>query len=229
MEMGFDSSETTYPLTQGSSERASLIGSFQTIFNEENSPYDENWDYETTDGFLEWTSQQDYEGFLALDEGKVIGFSWGYKVDPGEINVDKKFPEELQQADIDFYDGETFMIDEVGVMPGYRGQGLGKKLEENLMNTLVDRDDISRVMQRTQLSEDNQAKLNLDYQLGFNPVTYGTENEAVLQEVDFVGTSGSDERVYLWREANQKTNKEPDNDIWSDINEELGGEVIDLE
>lgn len=200
VEFGYEDSETDYPLEVNSTERASLIGSFQTVFTDENSPYDENWDYETTNGFLDWTSGQDYEGILAVDDGKVVGFSWGYRVDPEEVDVDEKFPDELQELDQDIYDGETFMIDEVGVMPEYRGQGVATELESGLLEKIDEREDVSRVMQRTQWSGENTGKLYLDGKMGFQAFLIGEDNDPVTQEVEFVGKDGSDERIYLGQE-----------------------------
>lgn len=199
IEFGYDSSETVYPLEESSTERASLIGSFQTVFTDENSPYDENWDFETTDDFLKWTSEQDYEGLLAVDEGRVVGFTWGYRVEPEEIDVGEKYPDGLEEVEPDIYDGETFMVDEVGVLPDYRGQGLGTKLESCLMEKLDQREDISRVMQRTQWSGENTGKLKLDGKMGFEAFLQGDENDPVTQDVPFVGNEGSDERIYLFQ------------------------------
>ena len=203
-EFGFEPSETRYPLDDPSN-RGSLIGSFQTVFNDENSPYDENWDYQTADDFLEWTSRQDYEGLLAVEDGRVVGFTWGYRIDPETVNVDEKFPEELREVEPDVYDGETFMIDEVGVLPGpYRGNNIGTRLEEGLLEKLQDRDDISRAMQRTQWSGENTGKLWLDGKSGFDALLYNDENDPVTQEVEFVGKEGSDERIYLWKDLERE-------------------------
>lgn len=203
VDFGYSPGETSYPIEENSVERASLIGSFQTVFTEENSPYDENWDYQTTNDFLEWTSDQDYEGLLVIDEGRVVGFAWGYRVDPETVDIEGKFPDRLDDQDQDFYDGETFMIDEVGVMPEYRGNGIGRELESGLLENISERSNISRALQRTQWSGENQAKLGLDNDLSFEVLTYedGVAEKPVLQEVDFVGTDGSDERAYLWRDV----------------------------
>lgn len=202
VEFGYDSSETDYPLAENSTERASLIGSFLTIFNDENSPYDENWDFETTNDFLESTSELDYEGVIAVEEGRVVGFAWGYRVDKDSVDVDEKYPEELDEVVPEIYDGQTFMIDEVGVMPDYRDQGLGTTLESCLLSKLDERDDISRTMQRTQWSGQNIPKLQLDKNMGFEVLTYeeGRAQKPVLQEVEFVGKDGSDDRAYLFQE-----------------------------
>lgn len=201
-EFGFDSKETDYPLEPNSSERASLIGAFETVFNGENSPYDENWDYENLDEFLDSTEEKDYEGVIVVDEGRVAGFAWGYRIDPSGPEMEGKFPGELDFVDEEIYDGSTFMIDEVGVMPDYRGQKLGTRIESALLDRMERRDDISRVMQRTQWSGQNIPKLVIDTRLGFDKFTFseGVAEEPVLEEVEFVGKDGSDERVYLWKE-----------------------------
>lgn len=197
VDFGFADWETDYPLNDPGN-RASLIGAFETVFTKENSPYDENWDYETVDELLDWTSEQDYKGTLAISDGKVIGFSWGYRVSD-DIDIDEKFPKELKELETELYDGETFMIDEVGVMPGgYRGEGIGTQLEARTVRKAAEREDISRAMQRTQNSFRNLPKLALDYNLGFEP--FEKNGQPVFQDVKFVGKPGGDERIYLGQE-----------------------------
>jgi GNAT superfamily N-acetyltransferase len=202
VDFGYDRTETRYPLEENSAERASLIGSFQTVFTDQNSPYDENWGFETTNDFLESTSELDYEGILAVEEGRVAGFAWGYRVDKDSADVEEKYPEVIDDVVPEIYDGETFMIDEVGVMPDYRDQGLGTALESCLLSKLSEKEDISRSMQRTQWSGQNMPKLELDKNMGFDVLTFqdGRADKPVLQEVEFVGKEGSDERAYLFQE-----------------------------
>jgi hypothetical protein len=129
-DFGFNQDETDYPLNDPA-RRSSLIGAFETVFTDENSPYDENWDYETLDGFLDWTEGQDYEGTLAVLDGRVTGFSWGYRIDSETVETEDKFPEELKELEEEIYDGETFMIDEVGVLPSPIGmKGLEQRLKK---------------------------------------------------------------------------------------------------
>lgn len=199
-DFGFSQEETEYPLNDPA-RRGSLIGAFETVFTGENSPYNENWDYETLDSFLDWTEEQDYEGTLAVQDGRVIGFSWGYRVDLELEEIEEKFPEELRELEEEIYDGETFMIDEVGVLPGpYRNEGIGTEVEKRTLQKAEKRDDIFRAMQRTQWSGENSGKLRLDGKLGFKAFLEGEENNPVTQEVEFVGKPGSDERVYLWKD-----------------------------
>ncbi|WEL23413.1 GNAT family N-acetyltransferase [Candidatus Nanohalovita haloferacivicina] len=199
LDFGFDPSETEYPLNdQGN--RDALIGLFQTVFTEENSPYDEDWDYEVVDDFLEWTSEMDYEGTIAVLNDEPIGFSWGYRVDSDEVDVDEKFPDGLEEVNPDIYDGSTFMIDEVGVSPDYRGNGIGTQVEARTLRKAAERDNLDRAMQRTQWSGENSGKLWLDGRMGFSAFLQGEENDPVTQEVEFVGKPGSDERIYLGQE-----------------------------
>lgn len=199
VDFGFSEEETSRPLQD--EYRDSLIETFREVFTIENSPYDEDWSYEQVDDFLDKTQNKDYIGTIAVDTQteEVVGFTWGYRVDPQQINTDEKFPGELEDIGTELYDGETFMIDEVGVDPEYRRRGIGRNLEQSLLQKLRQDNQISRAMQRTQWSGENIPKLQLDYELGFDPFTYsdGVAEKPVLQEVPFVGNPGGDERVYL--------------------------------
>lgn len=191
---GFDHHETGYPL-DNDVNRASLIGSFQMVFD--NSVYGENWDYETTANFLESTSQKDYEGVLAASEGGLVGFVWGHRLEP---DMAEDYPAELQEAEVDVFDGESYILDELGVLPEYRGQGIGQYLEEQYIEDVTEKKDASRIVQRTQNSSDNVVKLSLDDKTGFEPILDQTD-EPIIEEVPLVGLEESDKRIYLWREV----------------------------
>lgn len=200
---GFDRTETSYPLNN-TKYRDELIETFQDVFTEENSPYDEEWSYDDVDDFLEWTSGVDYSGVMAVDtvSEDLAGFTWGYRIDPQSklINPDEKFPGGVEKVRPDMYDGNSFMLDEIGVDPECRRRGIGSNLESMLLEELEEDDEIERVMQRTQWSGENTGKLKLDGRMGFQAFLEGDENDPVTQEVEFVGTEGSDERIYLFQE-----------------------------
>ena len=202
---GFSGNETSYPLND-QCNRDDLIEIFQEVFTAENSPYDEDWSYEDVDGFLEDTSQMDYTGVLAVDStvDELVGFAWGYRIDPRNdlIDPEEKFPSEVQNVKPEMYDGDGFMLDEIGVDPDYRAQGIGTELESRLLEELDEDTEIERVMQRTQWSGQNIPKLQLDNNMGFDVLTFqdGRADKPVLQEVEFVGKDGSDERAYLTQE-----------------------------
>lgn len=216
-DFGFEPNETDYPLEQDE-KRASLIGAFEMAFSD--SPYGENFDYDLMDGFLEGTSEKDYEGRLAVSDGAVVGFAWGYRVETGQspgVNDESDFPEELLDSKTDFFDGETYYFEELGVLPDYRDQGIGKELKRQELEKVKQRDDISRGLMRTQYNGEqleglelpeefrdeegvgNEKKLGLDVDLGFEPVE--AEGKPVIQEVELVGTEGADQRIYMSREV----------------------------
>lgn len=190
---GFDSEDTSYPLSR-QANASSLIGAFQTVFD--HSVYGENWDYETTSNFLESTQQKDYEGRVAVDDGRVVGFVWGHRIEP---EMTEKLPDELQNVDLDIFDGESYILDELGVLPEYRGQGIGSDLEELYIEDVAQKEDSSRIIQRTQLTPENGAKLHLDGANDFTAIL-DDEYDPVVEDVDLVGVEGRDERIYLWRE-----------------------------
>lgn len=208
---GFEPDKTDYPL-ENDAKRASLIGSFQMTFND--SPYGENFDYGLMDGFLDDTSDRDYEGRVALIDGRVVGFAWGHRV---ESDMDSEFPEELQDAETDFFDGEAFYFEELGVVPDFRGEGIGKELKRQELEQVKQRDDISQGLMRTQYNGEeleglelpeevsnesgtgNETKLGLDVDLGFEPVE--VDGGPVIEEVDLVGVDGTDQRIYMSREV----------------------------
>jgi ribosomal protein S18 acetylase RimI-like enzyme len=200
---GFGEDETSHPL-DNPDYRDELIETFQGVFTAENSPYDEDWSYEDVDEFLEWTSQVEYAGVLAFDtvSDELAGFTWGYRIDPEDelINPDEKFPDGIEDVVPEVYDGGTFMLDEIGVDPEYRLQGIGSELESRLLQELGQSSQIEIVMQRTQWSGENTGKLRLDGRMGFQALLQGEDNDPVTQEVPFVGTDGSDERIYLLQE-----------------------------
>jgi len=200
---GFGEEDTSRPLND-SEYRAELIETFQEVFTAENSPYDEDWGYEDVDDFLDWTSEVDYSGVMAVDtvSDELAGFTWGYRVEPSNELIDpqEKFPSGIEDVEPGMYDGKTFMLDEIGVDPDYRRKGIGTELESRLLQELDQQQRIDRVMQRTQWSGQNTGKLSLDGRMGFNALLQGEENNPVTQEVEFVGNEGSDERIYLFQE-----------------------------
>lgn len=73
-------------------------------------------------------SKKGSAGFLSFSwntKVEVIGFSWGYRVDSRQLAELASNPEMEKFFDL----GDTaFYIDELGVSPGYRNSGVGKRL-----------------------------------------------------------------------------------------------------
>lgn len=198
--LGFDPEETSYPISRDEN-LASLIGAFQMTFND--SVYQENWDYEFTRDIITGLQDKDYEGVLALNEGTVVGFAWGYVPEPEEMRIDSDFPDELQEVDVPFLDGETYWFNELGIVEDWRDQGLGKSLKAQELEKVAERSDISRGLERTNFEDENKKKLGLDNDLGFEPVEY--QGEPLVKEIEQVGVEDeegnpmTDPRVYMWR------------------------------
>lgn len=63
--------------------------------------------------------------FVALSQSCVVGFTWGY-----ELTVDKAVERYLEAPGLSskICQGQYFYFDEIAVLPGYRGIGIGKTL-----------------------------------------------------------------------------------------------------
>lgn len=85
----------------------------------------------TSQVMTDFYSQMKKNGALCLVAVKsqgVIGFTWGY-----ELSVSADVDEHLEAPGLHkIIVGEYFYLDEVGVLPGYQKQGIGKKLLEKL-------------------------------------------------------------------------------------------------
>lgn len=210
VDFGFEGSETDYPLNRDE-YRASLIGAFQMAFNE--SPYSENFDFETMQSFLDETEEKDYLGRIALVDNNVVGFAWGYRIESG---MSSDFPDEIFGPETELSEGDSYYFEELGVLPDYRGQGIGKELKRQELQQVKQREDVSEGFMRTQYNGErleglelpdgyetgengNERKLGLDVDLGFEPVE--VQGGPVIEEVNLEGTEGSDERIYMSREV----------------------------
>ena len=179
--------DAEYSLSDESLE-ASLVGVYQKVFNR--SPYEENFDYELAEDIIQGIQERDTEGLLAISDDRPVGFAWGEVLEPGDR---EDFPEEVPGS---FFEGDSYYFAELGVLPDYRDQGLGKELKQREMEKVKDREDIDKGLMRTSV-EENEKKLGLDDDLGFEALE--PDGEIVTEEVDSVGTEGSDLRGYFWR------------------------------
>jgi GNAT superfamily N-acetyltransferase len=167
---------------------ASVIGAFQKTFND--SPYEENFDYEMTEDIFRGIQEKDTEGLLALEDGVPVGFAWGEVLEPGDS---QEFPQEVPD---EFFDGTSYYFAELGVLPDYRDQGIGKELKQKELEKVKDRQDLDKGLMRTSI-EGNEKKRGLDEDLGFQRLE--PDGELVTEEVDTYGVEGSDLRGYFWR------------------------------
>lgn len=167
---------------------AAAVGNFQKAFNK--SPYEENFDYEMTEDIFRGIQDRDTVGLLALEEGVPVGFAWGEVLEPED---EEDFPDEVPG---EFFSGDSYYFAELGVLPEYRDQGIGKELKRRELETVGRREDLNRGLMRTSI-EGNEKKRGLDRDLGFEPLKPG--GELVTEEVDSYGVDGSDLRAYFWR------------------------------
>lgn len=69
------------------------------------------------------------EGFLAIVDGKVVGFTWGYPVSCEELCEIGGSALGVLYKDCEL----VFYVDELGVHPEYRRRGLGSVVSEHLI------------------------------------------------------------------------------------------------
>ncbi len=179
--------ESEYSLSDEAFETA-LIGTYQRVFNQ--SPYRENFDYQLAEEIIQGIETSDTEGVVAVDYGIPVGFAWGEVLQPKDQG---DFPDEVPEI---FFDGEAYYFAELGVLPSYRDQGIGKELKKRELQEVMQREDLDKGLMRTSI-EENEKKLGLDNDLGFRPLE--RDGEIVTEEVDTVGRDDSDLRGYFWR------------------------------
>ena len=165
-----------------------VIGTYQRVFND--SPYEEDFNYELAEEIIQSIEGTDTEGFVAVDDGMPVAFGWGEVLEASDRG---EFPEKVPE---EFFDGKSFYFAELGVLPSYRDQGIGKEIKRRELEEVKSREDLDRGMMRTSI-EDNEKKLGLDEDLGFEALE--PDGEIVSERVDSVGTEGSDLRGYFWR------------------------------
>lgn len=184
-EMAYDPGE--YSLSDEAFETAA-IGVYQRVFN--NSPYQEDFNYELAEEIVKSIEDRDTEGFIALDDGMPVAFGWGEVL---EASDREEFPSEVPG---EFFEGNSFYFAELGVLPAYRDQGIGKEIKRRELEKVRERNDLEKGLMRTSV-EENEKKLGLDNDLGFDALE--PEGEIVTEEVETVGREDSDLRGYFWR------------------------------
>lgn len=106
-----------------------------------------------------WRSKVGKEGFVFLsarnEEGKLIGFSFGWKsVSGGKFNTRVK---EALSKNADFWLSDCFELVDFAVLPQYRGRGIGK----TLFTKLFDYVDFKTALLQTHLEDTAASKIYL--------------------------------------------------------------------
>ena len=124
-----------------------------------------------------------YEGWQGLAgtiDSEVVRFIWGYQPAPGQWFHDRAKPALPPETFATWFDG-TFELAELGVVPGYRGRGIGTALHDRLFS------DVPKERAVTVTDMENHAAKRLYRELGWTvieaSVTF-TGSEQVLLGLD---------------------------------------------
>ena len=74
-----------------------------------------------------------YQGFVALNTGRLVGFAYGYTGDPGQYWYDKVWAAMTPQQRAEWLEPEHFEFVELAVHPEWQGQGMGGRLHDLLL------------------------------------------------------------------------------------------------
>ncbi len=74
-----------------------------------------------------------YQGFIAVDGKRLVGFSYGYTGDPGQYWYDKVWAAMTSEQRKEWMEPEHFEFVELAVHPHYQRQGIGGKLHDLLL------------------------------------------------------------------------------------------------
>jgi GNAT superfamily N-acetyltransferase len=81
------------------------------------------------------------------DDGKVVGFIWGYKV-----VVDDHIDDYLEAPGLSrLVSGEFFYLDDAAVLPEYQRKGIGKNLIAHMLRIQPGKDILARTLDRSQM------------------------------------------------------------------------------
>ena len=104
-------------------------------------------------------------GFLALYDGEVIGFTWGYEISKNDLQEISG----VKSLDIIFENSRVFYIDELGVSPLFRNKGIGEQLSRTLLAAVRNSCEIRCFTLRTDIKA--VAARNLYIKLGFSDLS----------------------------------------------------------
>jgi len=98
-----------------------LIACYQAVFA--GPPWNEEWTFEQVQSDLAHEITDDASCWLAWHAEDLIGFCWGYPIDASMLKgkLDISLPSSCSK-------GKLAYQDDLGVLEGYRGQGIAKQL-----------------------------------------------------------------------------------------------------
>ena len=162
--------------------RASFVGAYQTVFSQ--PPYSERFYPDEAQSVLQRMLETPNQITLLAVSGRstVVGFGMGVPL-VSRPDVSRHM-HGLLPVD------HTFYLAELGVLPAYRGNGLGRELVRKRLE-MVNTDRFSHAVLRTSVSRD--AAQNLYLELGFEDI--GVYMEVRSRRID--GSVRSDRRLFL--------------------------------
>lgn len=200
VDFGFDENETSKPLNS-ESNRLSLIESYQDVFL--NSLYEEDFSYEEVDNLLkEYEEELNYEGVLAVEEGNIIGFAFGFQLTSEMNNEDWRAEHDFTatNSEVDalgqFFQGDTYYFAELGVIEDERGRGIGKDLKREELERVENNSEYEKALMRT--NQNNERKIEgVDQPLGFEKLPWKTEVEQRRES----GEIEKDTRIWMSKDV----------------------------
>lgn len=137
---------------------------------------------------LHETSGEHSACWLALDQGKVVGFCWGYGITPTELEEKLEFPG-LADTIHKHFDEHALVAyqDDMGLLNEYRGKGLAKALMIHRQRDFVAMDLPVGIM-RTKKAPPTITYLWFDGKLDYKTIgEYNDADERVILARSFVG------------------------------------------
>lgn len=144
-DFGFSKKETQAPL-EDLGYRLDLIYVYQQAFL--NSVYEEEFRRTEVNEIIEMYRDLFSLGRVALDDDEIVGFCFGYRLEP---DMEEKWRDGkgFDGVPEEFFDGNTFYLAELGVLPEYRGEGLGEQLFNQTVRQIRSSDGVEDVVIRT--------------------------------------------------------------------------------
>jgi GNAT superfamily N-acetyltransferase len=154
LQFGFNQEESKIDLSL-EENRESFINAYQEAFK--NSVYNENFSKEEVNGILDWYQENaDYEGILIVDDSEIVGFSFGFRLEPEFDNEKWRRKKGFENVPESYFDGETFYYAELGLEEEYREEGIGKESASAVFDEVESMESMSRLLVRT--NEDNPVR-----------------------------------------------------------------------
>jgi ribosomal protein S18 acetylase RimI-like enzyme len=106
---------------------------YETVFGDF-----ESYELWRADLFDRHAARDGYRLVTAVDDSTLVGFGWGYTGQRGQYWSDLVC-NSLPQAITDEWVGGHFEVVELAVLPGCRGQGVGRALHDKLLESVTGR------------------------------------------------------------------------------------------